>query len=234
MSDQDGGSGDRRKIDLGPTGRLVSANIRALRTSSNLTYAALSRRLSDLGRPIAVLGLTRIENGERRVDADDLVALAFALSVNPNALLLPAAPTSDEVVEITGCAPLPAGQVWSWADGVRPLDATGRGPDVEFGHRTRPEWAQIVYGETLTELSTLHGAMNEARAALSEQKGALNRAREALEAQTDAYRQESARAVTVMETLAKVIDPSNRTVLDLISEVITPIEPSDAGADGDD
>jgi transcriptional regulator with XRE-family HTH domain len=66
---------------------MVAENIRRLRAMRVMTYVALSRRLAVIGRPIPVLGLRRIEQGERRVDADDLVALAEVLGVEPVQLL---------------------------------------------------------------------------------------------------------------------------------------------------
>lgn len=48
----------------------------------------LSDRLSKLGHPIASTGITKIENGSRKVTVDDLMALAIALEVTPNYLLL--------------------------------------------------------------------------------------------------------------------------------------------------
>ena len=77
--------------DLGPTGEHVAQTVGKFREARNLGYAALSRRLAALGRKIPPLALRRIEAGERRVDVDDLVALAVALDVTPLALLLPAA-----------------------------------------------------------------------------------------------------------------------------------------------
>jgi transcriptional regulator with XRE-family HTH domain len=112
MSDQQG----RRPNEIGPTGRQVAANIRRLRALRGYTVRELARRLTDdHGRPITAGGVTRIEAGQRRVDADDLMALAVALSVNPTALLLP--PTAEGDIEITGAGPLSAAQVWRWADG---------------------------------------------------------------------------------------------------------------------
>jgi hypothetical protein len=54
-----------------------------------MTFVELSERLSAAGRPIPVLGLRRIERGERRVDVDDLVALAVVFGVSPERLLRP-------------------------------------------------------------------------------------------------------------------------------------------------
>ena len=65
-----------KKIDFGPTGVTVAENIRRLREDRNLGHTDLSRLLADHGRDIAPLGLRRIEEKTRRVDVDDLMALA--------------------------------------------------------------------------------------------------------------------------------------------------------------
>ena len=67
----------------------VTHTVRRFREDRRLGYAELSRELAEIGREIPPLGLRRIETGERRVDADDLVALAFVFDVSPLALLLP-------------------------------------------------------------------------------------------------------------------------------------------------
>ena len=74
---------------IGETGRNVVRNVVQLRKARGLSLRTLSDRLGKLGRPILPVGLSRLENEQRRVDADDLVALAHALGVNPAALLLP-------------------------------------------------------------------------------------------------------------------------------------------------
>lgn len=104
-----------------PTGRAVAANVRRIRDEVRgwSTYE-LSRKLAKLGRPIAPSALSKVERGERRVDVGDLMALALALRVNPNALLLPA--TVQGEIEMTGASARPAGDVWEWAEGGRPLD----------------------------------------------------------------------------------------------------------------
>lgn len=69
----------------------------------------LSARLSKLGRPILPSGITKIEQGSRRVDVDDLVALAVALKVTPTRLLLGPPPTDgpdDPAHE----------EAWEWVD----------------------------------------------------------------------------------------------------------------------
>ena len=49
-----------KKVPLGPTGTRVMANVRKLRQSQGMTYKELSERLERLGRPIPVLGLSRL------------------------------------------------------------------------------------------------------------------------------------------------------------------------------
>lgn len=109
------------RMELGATGEQVRENVRRLRGGMQLKE--LSERLTAVGRPIPPLGLRRIELGERRVDVDDLVALAVVFDVPPLVLLLP--PDASEVVgsAITGVAyPEIAHDVqWDWALGRRRL-----------------------------------------------------------------------------------------------------------------
>ncbi len=109
------------KNPLGPTGETVRANVKRLREGQNMAYAELSRNLAGIGRPIPVLGLRRIEAGERRVDADDLLALAIVLGVHPNALLLPPVSGHDLLATATGTKYMPSETLWDWASGEQPL-----------------------------------------------------------------------------------------------------------------
>jgi len=65
----------------------VARNVKRLREAQHLTTRALQDLLTKLGRPIPASGITRIEQGSRRVDVDDLAALAIALGVRPDHLL---------------------------------------------------------------------------------------------------------------------------------------------------
>jgi transcriptional regulator with XRE-family HTH domain len=73
---------------VGPAGEVLAANIKRVREAQRLSYAELSRNLSDIGRPIPELGLRRIERGERRVDFDDLTALCYVLQICPVDLMV--------------------------------------------------------------------------------------------------------------------------------------------------
>jgi transcriptional regulator with XRE-family HTH domain len=143
---------EKKQIDLGPIGVAVAANFERLRKSQNLSYAELSRRLDILGRPIAPLGLTRIRDLQRRVDVDDLTALALALGVSPTTLLLPYPAASTEAGGAGANAPVtdggeqyPLSQVWSWFVAESPIDVPPSFPPspaaVEFKLRAGPNAA---------------------------------------------------------------------------------------------
>lgn len=118
---------------MGPTGKRVADNVRALR--DRMPLRELEARLGDLGRPILASGIMKIERAERRVDADDLVALAAALGVNPNRLLMPAQARPLVSADIL---PSDAGRVgeigaWEWAKGQWPLMRLKEGQAVGEG-----------------------------------------------------------------------------------------------------
>jgi transcriptional regulator with XRE-family HTH domain len=121
----------------GPTGESVRANIIEQRKRKNLTYARLSRKLKARGRAIPELRLPRIEDGDRRVDVDALMALAEALDVSPITLLVPETAKRNDLVEVTGRRPEPAETVWDWLRarhlrrGALVLNLRRPGPDVD-------------------------------------------------------------------------------------------------------
>jgi transcriptional regulator with XRE-family HTH domain len=113
---------------LGPTGRRTARNLKELR--GRVPVRELSQRLTMIDRPILPSGITKIEQGHRRVDADDLVALAMALGVSPNRLLLD--PEADDAeLALTDAFPVTRSQAWDWATGRWAL------PDV-FDERRSP------------------------------------------------------------------------------------------------
>jgi transcriptional regulator with XRE-family HTH domain len=129
------------KNPLGPTGEAAAERVRELREAKGWTYKELSDRLTKHGRPIPSLGLRRIENQDRRIDADDLTALAVVLGVSPVSLLLPLRTHGE--VKITGAGPVEASRAWAWAQGHRPLrDPQDDDPDgvayADFIENARP------------------------------------------------------------------------------------------------
>lgn len=71
-----------RRVTLGAIGEIVRENVRTLRTSQELTQAQLAN-MADLPSQ----AITEIENGARRVDVDDLVAIAQALKTPVHRIL---------------------------------------------------------------------------------------------------------------------------------------------------
>jgi transcriptional regulator with XRE-family HTH domain len=117
----------------------VADNLRRIRDERGISTSRLSQLLEDVGRPIQPTGITKIEKGERKVDTDDLVALAVVLRVNPSALLLP--PIADRTnTEVTAAGSVPTWKVWKWADGREPLkDPFDEDDLADFQLNARPK-----------------------------------------------------------------------------------------------
>jgi transcriptional regulator with XRE-family HTH domain len=103
-------------VEKGPASERVADNVKELRTERRLKLDDLADRLAELGRPILKTGLSKLETGARRVDVDDLLALALVLDVTPNRLLL-TADAGDETVELVPDMQVPAASAWAWACG---------------------------------------------------------------------------------------------------------------------
>lgn len=106
----------------GSTSEVVARQVRARRQSLGLDLAGLSAELTNLDWPIPVAALSRLENGQRRIDVDDLMALAVALKTTPNELLL--APGNPEVFATGTGLPewVRSDEAMMWAIGNIPLD----------------------------------------------------------------------------------------------------------------
>jgi transcriptional regulator with XRE-family HTH domain len=111
----------RRANELGPVGHQVARNLEDLREARRLTQRELAARMTALGRPVTMQMVSKMEQGERRVDADDLTTAAIALGVNVSALLLPRDADNDDIIELTPEVRQRAGVTWKWADGAMPF-----------------------------------------------------------------------------------------------------------------
>lgn len=78
-----------RAIQIGEAGGCVAAAVVAQRQRRGWEQRHLAERMTQAGRPMSTSVLGKIEAGTRRVDVDDLVALAAALEI-PASRLLPA------------------------------------------------------------------------------------------------------------------------------------------------
>lgn len=147
------------KNPLGPTGQAVAANVERLVEEQNLTYAALARRLRDINRPIPELGLRKIVSQTRRVDSDDLVALAVAFGVSPVSLLMPDLRTADrfDQVEFTGlqfAVRAEVGWLWLTAQDLPTPDSQPAGSAAKFFaflERSCPPWVSAELADRWRE-----------------------------------------------------------------------------------
>jgi hypothetical protein len=140
------------KNPLGATGKTVALNVERLRKEQNLTFAALSSRLSEIGRQIPPLGLRKIVAETRRVDSDDLVALAVVLSVSPPALLMPMGVERSDLVSTTATeGEVAAELLWKWLKGEAPPPGSGL-TMMEFGARAWPQWEHDEFEDLTNQL----------------------------------------------------------------------------------
>ncbi|MFF7260652.1 helix-turn-helix domain-containing protein [Streptomyces sp. NPDC008159] len=155
---------------MSATARTVADNVRRLRTARGLSLRALSDELKKAGHALSADALNKIENGRtpapgteepkqvRRVDVDDLVALAQALRVSPKSLLLPWTETSNTPVEITGAGTVEARAAWDWADGQKPLTVRDEGDRygelLRFRVDSTPAWARTPLDDRYNEILT--------------------------------------------------------------------------------
>lgn len=155
---------------------LVRASVRQLREQRRHTVRSLSALLGKLGRPILPSGITKIEDGTRRVDVGDLVALAVALGVNPNRLLLPADDKGGDIALTPAVTAAPS-QAWPWARGeqvlLRGSVATGNGDQTWAEAQDDFRRHALPAGERLRDD---HTAVRAARDVLASIQAVLDRA----------------------------------------------------------
>jgi transcriptional regulator with XRE-family HTH domain len=122
----------RGAVEAGPTSATVARNVRRVRERRGYSTNQISRLLEKAGRSISPAAISKLERGERRVDVDDLTALASVLDISPAALLLPLTDSYQEPVEVTGAGTMPATVAWDWALGRRPLRMTAGKEETEL------------------------------------------------------------------------------------------------------
>ncbi|MFE6194119.1 helix-turn-helix domain-containing protein [Streptomyces sp. NPDC057838] len=152
----------------------MADNVRRLRTARGMSLRALAAELKEVGHPLSPDALNKIENGRtptpgteepkqvRRVDVDELMALAQALRVSPMSLLLPWAETPNTPTEVTAAGTVEARAAWEWANGQKPMTIWNEGDRLgellRFRVDSTPAWARSPlddkYNEMLTESVT--------------------------------------------------------------------------------
>lgn len=157
----------------GPTSKRVSENIERLRKARGLSQAQLANKLTKVGRPMLDTAVSKMERGTRRVDVDDLVAIAIALNVTPIALLMPNQ-WDMEPVALTESFDLPAKTAWRWAEGVGPATDFLVGPEgahseeeIEANWKQHEEYMQLSHPAGRFSISgSVDRVMNGLRAAV--------------------------------------------------------------------
>jgi transcriptional regulator with XRE-family HTH domain len=122
------------------TGHAVAANVARIRRSSGITLNALSAKLAEITteRRYPTSTLSEIEHARRRVDVDDLMALAAALNVSPANLLMPGVDGGHEVITTSATRrPMPAWLVWAWLLAEGPLELSGRDAQRTYWEKLR-------------------------------------------------------------------------------------------------
>jgi transcriptional regulator with XRE-family HTH domain len=128
------------KRDENTTGAVAAARLRAIRKASGLSLREVAERLAEVGHPLNLTGVSKLENGTRRMDVDDLTALAAVLRVSPATLLMPEADYEGKTVSITGVTN-DARTVWNWLTSQEPLPGEH---DVLFvAQNAVPRWVAV-------------------------------------------------------------------------------------------
>lgn len=137
--------------DIGPTSDAVAENIRRLREDQNLTYTQVSELLYSRAHwVIAPTAIRRIEEGGRRVNVDELVALAVALGVSPATLLMPNHANAGAKAKATGTGTQNAVNIWNWLTARNALKGEAAQKELlEFWVRSWPTWEHEHIGEEI-------------------------------------------------------------------------------------
>lgn len=85
-----------RALEIGDVGTQVATAVAELRKRRGWDQKRLAELVTEAGRPMSASMVGKVEAAARRVDVDDLVALAFALEVSPARLLLSAHRDPDD------------------------------------------------------------------------------------------------------------------------------------------
>jgi transcriptional regulator with XRE-family HTH domain len=162
----------RRANEIGPVGHYAARNLESLREARLLSQKDLAAVVSKLGRPMTMQIVSKIEKGERRIDADDLIAFALALKVAPSALLLPRDVDVDDdttTIQLTERVYAGADAAWLWMDGRAPLPTSAPepvpGPDGRMRVYETPhdQFADFIrYSRPKGSGAELHPAMKAA------------------------------------------------------------------------
>ena len=109
-------------VEKGPIAGAVAANVRGVRERRGWTQQILAAEMAKVGRSMQSSAVAKIESQSRRVDVDDLVALAAALNVPIARLLMPDDKNADASVQLLPQVRTSVGRAWAWLNGEQALD----------------------------------------------------------------------------------------------------------------
>ncbi|HEY0246625.1 MAG TPA: helix-turn-helix transcriptional regulator [Gryllotalpicola sp.] len=137
----------------GVTNAHVATNIRAARQAIGMDLRTMSDALDAAGRKLSPSGISKLENGDRRVDVDDLTVIAYLLRTSPAALLTP----PEGQTTFTGVPEsfLPE-EIEKWARGELVLTSEGL---LAYWQQ---EWVQCINRIQYFESTLKHGTPNPA------------------------------------------------------------------------
>ncbi|MFJ7242362.1 hypothetical protein ACIQWB_35285 [Streptomyces olivaceus] len=115
----------------------------AVRKARGWAMPRLREEMASQGRHLPATGVIKTESGERRVDVDDLVALALALNVSPLTLLLPDS-WSEEDVWLTERRRVQSRTAWLWGQGLAPAEDGGPEADDQAAYRAGEEFRALA------------------------------------------------------------------------------------------
>ncbi|MFZ2242120.1 MAG: helix-turn-helix transcriptional regulator [Gordonia amarae] len=136
------------RVRTGQPTQVVALNLKRLRAERGLSVRALSERTREVseGRGMTANAVSEVENGQRRVDVDDLIYLSLALDVAPVALLMPTSRGSGDgggaVELIIEGDPMYELDVWAWLTAAAPLPVLDEvsGEPVSIDSVDREAW----------------------------------------------------------------------------------------------
>ena len=135
-------------------GDVIAAQVRKFRRAQDMSIRELSERCSELGAPgLTAASLSNIERGQaenarrgrRQVTVDELLVLAYALSVPPVALLLPLG-DADRVAVIPGVEVHPH-LALKWINGDVPTIGSDRRVTGDLKMHQQASLPLVLYAE---------------------------------------------------------------------------------------
>ena len=133
--------------ETGPTADTARNALSRLRKAAKLSLRELAAEMPAGPGQLSHSAIGEVERGVRRLDLDELTALAAALRVSPITFFLgdPGESRPDDLITLTGLGePVTAQSGLLWLRGLAPADpkeATDDWAAEGFRRRSLPEWA---------------------------------------------------------------------------------------------